>query len=77
MGRSTVHYTDNKTNNALKSLHNKLRPAGAPVQRVDYKSFRKICLNKCTASNGSICSFYRDNSAQAAHKMIDRYFNNQ
>ena len=28
MGRSTVHYADNKTNNALKSLHNELRPAG-------------------------------------------------
>lgn len=36
MGRSTVHYADNKTNNALKSLHNKLRPAGTPVQRVEY-----------------------------------------
>ena len=36
MGRSTVHYADNKTNNALKKLHNKLRPAGTPVQRVDY-----------------------------------------
>ncbi len=34
MGRSTVHYADNKTNNALKKLHNKLRPAGTPVQRV-------------------------------------------
>lgn len=36
MGRSTVHYADNKTNNALKALHNKLRPAGTPVQRVEY-----------------------------------------
>ncbi len=36
MGRSTVHYVDNKTNNALKKLHNKLRPAGTPVQRVEY-----------------------------------------
>ena len=36
MGRSTVHYADNKTNNALKILHNKLRPAGTPVQRVEY-----------------------------------------
>jgi type I restriction-modification system DNA methylase subunit/restriction endonuclease S subunit len=36
MGRSTVHYADNKTNTALKSLHNKLRPAGTPVQRVEY-----------------------------------------
>lgn len=36
MGRSTVHYADNKTNNALKKLHNKLRPAGTPVQRVEY-----------------------------------------
>ncbi|MEB2773771.1 hypothetical protein SYJ56_00540 [Algoriphagus sp. D3-2-R+10] len=36
MGRSTVHYSDNKTNNALKKLHNKLRPVGTPVQRVEY-----------------------------------------
>ena len=36
MGRSTVHYADNKTNNALKKLHIKLRPAGTPVQRVEY-----------------------------------------
>ncbi|MBI5055234.1 MAG: N-6 DNA methylase [Nitrospirae bacterium] len=36
MGRSTVHYADNKTNNILKALHNKLRPAGTPVQRVEY-----------------------------------------
>ncbi|MCD4732167.1 MAG: hypothetical protein K8R74_16290 [Bacteroidales bacterium] len=36
MGRSIVHYADNKTNNALKKLHNKLRPAGTPVQRVEY-----------------------------------------
>lgn len=36
MGRSTVHYADNKTNNVLKKLHNKLRPAGTPVQRVEY-----------------------------------------
>lgn len=32
MGRSTVHFVDNKTNNALK----KLLPAGTPVQRVEY-----------------------------------------
>ena len=36
MGRSTVHYTDNGTNNILKRLHNKLRPAGTPVERVEY-----------------------------------------
>jgi len=36
MGRSTVHYADNNTNNILKKLHNKLRPAGTPVQRVEY-----------------------------------------
>ena len=36
MARSTIHYTDNKTNNSLKKLHNKLRPAGTPVQRVEY-----------------------------------------
>lgn len=36
MARSTVHYTDNETNNILKRLHNKLRPAGTPVQRVEY-----------------------------------------
>ncbi len=36
MARSTVHYADNKTNNTLKKLHNKLRPAGTPVQRVEY-----------------------------------------
>jgi len=36
MGRSTVHYTDNDTNNILKRLHNKLRPAGTPVERVEY-----------------------------------------
>lgn len=36
MGRSTVHYADNATNNILKRLHNKLRPAGTPVQRVEY-----------------------------------------
>lgn len=28
MARSTVHYADNKTNNALKKLHNKLRHEG-------------------------------------------------
>ena len=32
MGRSTVHYADNKTNNSLKKLHKLLRPAGTPVQ---------------------------------------------
>ena len=36
MARSTIHYTDNETNNILKRLHNKLRPAGTPVQRVEY-----------------------------------------
>jgi len=36
MGRSTVHYGDSDTNNILKKLHNKLRPAGTPVQRVEY-----------------------------------------
>ena len=36
MARSTVHYADNSTNNTLKKLHNKLRPAGTPVQRVEY-----------------------------------------
>src|SRR3989339_508457 len=36
MARSTVHYADNKTNSILKALHNKLRPAGTPVQRVEY-----------------------------------------
>ena len=36
MGRSTVHYADSETNNILKNLHNKLRPAGTPVQRVEY-----------------------------------------
>lgn len=36
MGRSTVHYADSNTNNILKALHNKLRPAGTPVQRVEY-----------------------------------------
>ena len=36
MARSTVHYADSSTNNILKRLHNKLRPAGTPVQRVEY-----------------------------------------
>ncbi|KAF0156633.1 MAG: N-6 DNA methylase [Syntrophaceae bacterium] len=36
MARSTVHYSDNATNNILRKLHNKLRPAGTPVQRVEY-----------------------------------------
>src|SRR6185503_18174505 len=36
MGRRKVHYADNTTNNILKKLHNKLRPAGTPVQRVEY-----------------------------------------
>jgi type I restriction-modification system DNA methylase subunit len=36
LGRSTVHYADDKTNQILKKLHNKLRPAGTPVQRVEY-----------------------------------------
>jgi len=36
LARSTVLYSDIKTNNALKKIHNKLRPAGTPVQRVEY-----------------------------------------
>lgn len=36
MSRSTVHYADDKTNNILRALHNKLRPAGTPVMRVEY-----------------------------------------
>ena len=36
MGRSTVHYADSETNNILKRLHKKLRPAGTPVERVEY-----------------------------------------
>ena len=36
MGRSTVHYADSETNNILKRLHHKLRPAGTPVERVEY-----------------------------------------
>lgn len=36
MGRSTVHYADSETNNILKRLHTKLRPAGTPVERVEY-----------------------------------------
>ncbi len=36
MGRSTVHYADSETNNILKGLHRKLRPAGTPVERVEY-----------------------------------------
>jgi type I restriction-modification system DNA methylase subunit/restriction endonuclease S subunit len=36
VGRSTVHYADSDTNNILKKLHKKLRPAGTPVQRVEY-----------------------------------------
>ncbi|MDD5054844.1 MAG: N-6 DNA methylase [Candidatus Peribacteraceae bacterium] len=36
MARSTVHYADSETNNILKRLHNKLRPAGTPVERVEY-----------------------------------------
>ena len=36
MGRSTVHYADSETNNILKRLYNKLRPAGTPVERVEY-----------------------------------------
>lgn len=36
MARSTIHYADNETNCILKKLHNKLRPAGTPVQRVEY-----------------------------------------
>lgn len=36
MARSTVHYADKETNRILKKLHNKLRPAGTPVQRVEY-----------------------------------------
>ncbi|MBI4975686.1 N-6 DNA methylase [Candidatus Peregrinibacteria bacterium] len=36
MARSTIHYADSETNNILKRLHNKLRPAGTPVERVEY-----------------------------------------
>jgi type I restriction enzyme M protein len=36
LARSTVHYADSDTNKILKTLHNKLRPAGTPVQRVEY-----------------------------------------
>lgn len=36
MARSTIHYAEGQTNNILKRLHNKLRPAGTPVQRVEY-----------------------------------------
>jgi len=36
MSRSTVHYHDNGTNKILKALHNKLRPAGTPIERVEY-----------------------------------------
>lgn len=36
MSRSTVHYANSETNNILKRLHNKLRPAGTPVERVEY-----------------------------------------
>jgi len=36
MARSTTHYAEGRTNNILKRLHNKLRPAGTPVQRVEY-----------------------------------------
>ena len=36
MSRSTVHYANSETNNILKQLHNKLRPAGTPVERVEY-----------------------------------------
>ena len=36
MAHSTVPYADNETNNILKRLHNKLRPAVTPVQRVEY-----------------------------------------
>src|SRR3989344_442688 len=36
MARSTIHYADSATNNVLKSLHNKLRSSGTPVERVEY-----------------------------------------
>lgn len=36
MGISTVHYADNRAISTLNKLHNKLRPAGTPVQRVEY-----------------------------------------
>lgn len=36
MSRSTIHYSDDKTNKILRALHNKLRPAGTPVMRVEY-----------------------------------------
>ncbi len=42
MGRSTTHYADSETNNILKRLHNKLRPAGTPVMRVEY--IIELCL---------------------------------
>lgn len=42
MARSTVHYADSATNNILKRLHNKLRPAGTPVMRVEY--IIELCL---------------------------------
>jgi len=42
MGRSTLHYADSDTNNILKKLHNKLRPAGTPVQRVEYIWWKRI-----------------------------------
>lgn len=48
MGRSTVHYANNKTNNALKKLHNKLCPAGTPVLRVEY-IIELLLLRKCEA----------------------------
>ncbi len=42
MARSTTHYADSETNNILKRLHNKLRPAGTPVERVEY--IIELCL---------------------------------
>lgn len=36
MARSTVHYHDSGTNRILRALHNKLRPAGTPIERVEY-----------------------------------------
>jgi len=45
MARSTVHYADNTTNKLLKRLHNKLRPAGTLVQRVEYSTINLMLKN--------------------------------
>jgi len=36
MSRSTNPYADGETNRILKQLHNRLRPAGTPIERVEY-----------------------------------------